>query len=149
MLKISSSLFLTAIAWGTIPFACASNRKETHVAPVKEETISDLTLQFARFFTNKDAEAIGTLLTDDFSLFDPALKWLRGKDAVVGVLKKQFEETEKVSYDVVHIYQDGNTGILEFKITLDQLVLYGVDFMEWGDNKKMKQLRCYYNPPDR
>ena len=143
-----SPFFVAALLLGAIPYAGASHPKETHMAAVKEETISDLTLQFARFFTDKDAEGIGTLLTEDFSLFDPALKWLRGKDAVVGVLKKQFVETKKVSYEVVNVYEDGNTGILEFKIILDQLVLNGVDFMEW-ENKKMKQLRCYYNPPDR
>ena len=37
-------------------------------------------------------------------------------------------------------------GILEFKITFDHVVLYGVDFMEFHKSK-MRELRCYYNPP--
>ncbi len=110
-------------------------------------TVKDLTLQFAAFFNLKDAEGIGTLLTNDFSLYDPALKWVRGKENVLEVLKKQFRETEKVAYEVIHAYEDGEVGILEFKITMDQLVLYGVDFLHW-ENGKMVELRCYYNPPN-
>ncbi|MBS3904745.1 MAG: DUF1653 domain-containing protein [Simkania sp.] len=108
--------------------------------------MKDLTMQFAQFFTDKDADAIGSLLTEDFALFDPALKWVRGKETVVNVLKKQFSETSNISYEVVNAYEDGNVGILEFKITLDDLILYGVDFMHW-ENGKMTELRCYYNPP--
>ena len=110
-------------------------------------SVKDLTVTFAKLFTNKDADGIGALLKDDFALYDPALKWIRGKNNVVDVIRKQFQETENISYEVVNVYEDGNMSILEFKITLDQLVLYGVDFMQW-ENGKMSELRCYYNPPD-
>ena len=110
-------------------------------------SVKDLTVQFAKFFTNKDADGIGSLLTDNFALYDPALKWVRGREKVLDVIRKQFQETEKVSYEVVNAYEDGDIGILEFKITLNQLVLYGVDFMKWK-NGKMTELRCYYNPPN-
>jgi hypothetical protein len=109
-------------------------------------SIKDLTVQFAQFFTNKDADGIGSLLIDNFALYDPALKWIRGREKVIDVIRKQFQETKNVSYEVVNAYEDGDMGILEFKITLDQLVLYGVDFMQWK-NGKMTELRCYYNPP--
>lgn len=102
--------------------------------------------QFAQYFSEKDADGIGTLLREDFSLFDPALKWIHGKDAVLEVLKKQFSETKLVEYKVIRTFEDNDTGILEFRIILDDLVLYGVDFMQWIDGK-MKELRCYYNPP--
>ena len=110
-------------------------------------SIKALTVQFARLFTSKDAEGIRSLLAENFALYDPALKWVRGRGKVVDVIKKQFQETKNVSYEVVNAYEDGNMGILEFKITLDKLVLYGVDFMHW-ENGKMIELRCYYNPPN-
>ena len=116
------------------------------MATLNSLPIKDLTIQFAKFFTNKDADAIGDLIADDFALYAPALKWVRGKENVVQVLKKQFRETGNVSYEIVNAFAEGNVGILEFKITLDNAVLYGVDFMHW-DNGKMKELRCYYNPP--
>lgn len=110
-------------------------------------SIKDLTIQFAKFFSNKDADSIGMLLADDFSLFDPSLQWLHGKETVLNMLKKQFDEITTIAYEVVNAFQDGNISILEFKISLDDLVLYGVDFMEW-ENGKMVELRCYYNPPN-
>lgn len=110
------------------------------------ELMKNLALQFAKFFTEKNAEGIGGLLNEDFALFDPALKWIKGKSSAIQVLEKQFKETEFVQYEVIRAYQDKNTTILEFKITMDQLVLYGVDFIEWEKNK-MVELRCYYNAP--
>jgi len=109
--------------------------------------VKDLTIQFAKFFSAKDAEGIGSLLADHFSLYDPALKWVKGKDNVIAVMRTQFQATENVSYEVVNAYEEGDVGILEFKITMDQLVLFGVDFMQW-QNGKMTELRCYYNPPN-
>lgn len=110
-------------------------------------TIKDLTIQFAHFFSNKDAYSIGTLLAENFSLYDPAMKWIHGKKEVIEILEKQFEETKNVIYEVINVYEDGNTSILEFKITLDDLILNGVDFMEWKEDL-LVELRCYYNPPD-
>ncbi len=48
---------------------------------------------------------------------------------------------------MLNTFEDGNVGTLEFKITLDDLILFGVDFMEW-EEEKLKELRCYYNPPE-
>lgn len=109
--------------------------------------LKSLTQQFAEAFARKDAASIGDLLAPHFALFDPALKWVKGKETVLEVLKKQFLSTNKVAYEVINVYQEGNTSILEFKITLDELILHGVDFIEW-ENNKMTELRCYYNPPN-
>lgn len=109
-------------------------------------TIKDRMLQFADFFTHKDTSGIASLLDENFQLFDPALKWVRGKQAVLNVLAKQFRETNHIRYEAIHAYEEGTMGILEFKITLDELILEGVDFMLWN-NQKMTELRCYYNPP--
>jgi hypothetical protein len=122
--------------------------KEKGMDATDQVGVKDLTMQFAQLFTAKNAEGIGALLAEEFAFCDPALKWVRGKERVLEVLKKQFGETENVSYEVVNVYTQGNVGILEFKITLDDLVLEGVDFMEWSDGQ-MTELRCYYNSPHR
>ncbi len=53
--------------------------------------IEKLSNQFAIYFTQKDAKAIGNLLHDDFKLFDPKLKWIEGKTNVVSILSEQFQ----------------------------------------------------------
>ncbi len=113
---------------------------------IKTESLENLTLHFAESFSNKDAASIGQLLHDDFALFDPSLKWIRGKNAVVAVLEKQFREAKTVSYEVIKLYESLNTTIVEFVITMDSAKFVGVDFIEWK-NGKMSELRCYYNPP--
>jgi len=115
---------------------------------IEPQSLQDLTVQFAESFSNKDAAAIGKLMQEDFSLYDPSLKWISGKQAVLAILEQQFRETENVSYQVVRLYQAQNTTIMEFVITLDSAKFVGVDFIEWNEGK-MSMLRCYYNPPDK
>ena len=131
-------------------FACGGlyGEGKEMVVGVKQAGIKERSMQFAELFTAKDAEGIGKLLAEEFALCDPALKWVRGKDRVLEVLKKQFKEAKNVSYEIVNAYAQGDVGILEFKITLDDLVLSGVDFIEWKEGK-MTELRCYYNAPHR
>lgn len=45
----------------------------------------ELTYEFSEYFSQKNAQAIGTLLDDTFALYDPKLKWVRRKQAVVEV----------------------------------------------------------------
>jgi len=143
--------FLTTILATILFFSsnALANEQDLAVEGVKmnNKALKDLTLQFSQSFSKKDATSIGLLLDDNVAIYDPALKWVRGKEAVIKCLQKTFGETKKVAYEVVNMYQDGDMTILEFKITLDELNLYGVDFIQWKNNK-MVELRCYYNPPD-
>lgn len=82
-------------------------------------------------FAQKNVEGIGQLLHGDFALFDPALKWVRGKKRVLDVLGKQFSELEHVEYEIVHAFEEGASGIAEFRIVMDDLTLFEVDFMEF------------------
>lgn len=136
-------LFVASICHTTL----CTHEEKPNMVQAKEKSITELSLQFAKFFTNKDAAGIGTLVTDEFALYDPALKWVKGKKTIVDILSKLFQETKHVSYEVLNTYKDGSTCVLEFKITLDDKILHGVDFMEWKGNK-MTELRCYYNPPE-
>lgn len=120
--------------------------KEMTMVNMNYHAIKDLSLEFSRLFNNKDAAGIGTLLMDDFATYDPANKWVRGRKNLVNMLDKLFRETRHVKYEVLNAFQDGNVGVLEFKITLDDQILDGVDIMHW-ENGKMVELRCYYNPP--
>ncbi|MBS0624574.1 MAG: nuclear transport factor 2 family protein [Verrucomicrobia bacterium] len=111
-----------------------------------EASLKKRALLFADFFTKKDALGIGELLDDHFSLFDPALKWVQGKRAVVELLQQQFADAKAVNYQVVRAFQDGNTSILEFVLTMDQKTFVGVDFIERKEGK-MIELLCHFNPP--
>ena len=105
-----------------------------------------LTNKFADYFSQKDADGISTLLSDNIILEDPELKKVTGKEKVTTILRDVFQKTKDVSYKIINLYHADNTTIVEFKISLDDVVLNGVDFIEW-QNAKIKELRCYYNQP--
>jgi hypothetical protein len=103
-----------------------------------------LSQKFANSFNKKDTKGISTLLDNDFTLYDPDVKCVKGKEKVISLLSDQFSKTNNLTYKVKNIFQEKDTTILEFQITLDDLVLDGVDFIKWKNNK-MIELRCYYN----
>ncbi len=53
---------------------------------IETGSLKDLTLQFAESFSNKDAVSIDHLMHDDFSLFDPSHKWIRGEKCYSGCI---------------------------------------------------------------
>lgn len=69
-------------------------------------SLKDLSYQFAQCFSNKDLLGLSNLFHADFALYDPALKWVRGKEKVLEVLKEGFEENANVSYKVIQAFQE-------------------------------------------
>ncbi|MCH9634259.1 MAG: hypothetical protein S4CHLAM7_10040 [Chlamydiae bacterium] len=110
--------------------------------------LKDLSNQFAQYFTNKDIHGISELLHKDCSLFDPALKWVRGKENILAILKEGFDTHCYISYKIFETFQENDTTILKFEIVMDDNHFVGVDFMKW-ENEKMIELVCYYNPPEK
>lgn len=107
----------------------------------------DLSWQFAECFTHKDIEGLSDLFHNDLSLYDPALKWVRGKEKVIAVLKSGFETFQRVSYKIIEMFEDRETTILRFEIVMDDKKFVGVEFLKWQD-QKLIDLICYYNPPE-
>lgn len=103
------------------------------------------TYQFGEFFSQKDAEGIKNILHENCALFDPALKWVHGRDKIIEVLKEGFKASKFVNYDVIEAFQDREVTIARFEIQMDAKKYIGVDFMRWEEGQ-MKELICYYNP---
>ncbi len=53
-----------------------------------------------------------------------------------------FASCQMRSFVARNIYQDGDTTLIEFAMTLDGKVLTGVHLVEWRGNK-MRALRAY------
>ena len=106
--------------------------------------LKTLSEDFTTAFTNKDCTALASLMHEDFVLFDPVLKVVSGRDKVMSSMKNDcFDKFQNVSYVPLNIYEEGNTTIIDFEITLDDTSLRGVDIVKWEDGK-MKSLDCYY-----
>lgn len=107
----------------------------------------DLSWQFAECFSYKDLKGLSALFHSDVSLYDPSLKWVKGKEKVIEVLKIGFETFQHVSYKVIEMFEDRETTILRFEIVMDDKKFVGVDFLKWQD-QKLIDLIYYYNPPE-
>jgi ketosteroid isomerase-like protein len=105
-----------------------------------------LTEAYIRAFDARDLDAVGALLTDDFSLEDPVVKRIDGKSAALAMMQGMFEGCKALSFRAKNIYVDGATSVIEFTLDLDATHLEGVDIIEWrGD--QMHALRAYLDIP--
>ncbi|MDC0975656.1 nuclear transport factor 2 family protein [Alphaproteobacteria bacterium] len=108
--------------------------------------LKNLTEQYISAFSNKDLDAISAMLTDDFILEDPIVKRLKGKAAALEAISNIFTGCSHIEFFAKNIYQDGDTTMIEFVLTLDTKRLDGVDILNWRDGK-IQELRAYLDIP--
>ena len=108
--------------------------------------LKDLTEQYIEAFTNKDITKLSILFIDDFSLEDPIVKRIEGKENVIRVIQDIFDSCNTLSFQAKNIFIDNHVSIIEFTLKLDSTVLTGIDIIEW-EGSKMKELRAYLDIP--
>ena len=108
--------------------------------------LKNLTEQYILAFSNKDLDAISTMLADDFVLEDPIVKRLEGKTLALEAISNIFTGCSQIKFFAKNIYQDGDTTMIEFVLILDSTQLEGVDILNWRDGK-IKELRAYLDIP--
>ncbi|EIY6495413.1 nuclear transport factor 2 family protein [Campylobacter lari] len=108
--------------------------------------IKKLTEKYIKAFNDKDLEVIKILLSDDFILEDPIVKKVKGKQKCLEVIIGIFKNYNKLNFSAKNIYIDGNISCIEFILKLDDIVLQGVDILEFN-GKKIKELRAYLDIP--
>lgn len=109
--------------------------------------LKELTYQYIKAFDAKDIEAVAELLSDAFTLEDPVVKRLEGKENALHAMQEIFNSCQRLSFQAKHIFQDSNTTIIEFILQLDTATLTGTDIIEWNEIGKMKELRAYLDIP--
>lgn len=108
--------------------------------------LKELTQKYIEAFDSKNLVKCSELFTDDFSLEDPVVKRIDGKEEVLKAIEGIFNSCSTLQFSAKNIYQDNQTTIIEFTLKLDDTVLSGTDIIEWKDNK-MKELRAYLDIP--
>ncbi len=104
--------------------------------------LKDLTKAYVAAFNARDEAACAALMAEDFALEDPVIIRIEGRDAVMDAVRNIFAAATHFAFEARNIYQDGETTLIEFKLTLDDKTLTGVDVIEWKNNK-MHELRAY------
>ena len=101
-----------------------------------------LTGRYVAAFNARDADACAALMHEDFALEDPVVKRLEGRTAAMASVSGMFNGCKTLSFVARNIYQDGDTTLIEFVLTIDGKILTGVDVIEWRDGK-MQEMRAY------
>ncbi|MDN5042687.1 nuclear transport factor 2 family protein [Aliarcobacter butzleri] len=108
--------------------------------------LKELTKNYIEAFDSKNIEKCAELLIENFTLEDPVVKRIEGKEEVLKAIKVIFDSCNTLEFIAKNIYQDNQTTIIEFVLKLDDIILTGIDIIEWEGNK-MKELRAYLDIP--
>jgi hypothetical protein len=106
----------------------------------------ELTKQYIDAFDTKNVIKLSDLLSDSFSIEDPVVKRIEGKSECIEAIKNIFDSCDKLSFQAKNLYLHKQTTIIEFMLQIDDVVLEGVDIIEWKNNK-MHALRAYLDIP--
>ncbi|ALM08449.1 ketosteroid isomerase [Sediminicola sp. YIK13] len=110
------------------------------------DNLKNLTEEYIQAFDNKDINSLKALLTEGFILEDPVVQKVVGRDNALIKILEIFNGSENLSFKAKNIFQERNTTIIEFVLTLDDVILKGVDILDW-EQYKIKQLRAYLDIP--
>lgn len=108
--------------------------------------MSDLinkTQEYIKAFDSKNINDVAQFFADNSELFDPANPHgVKGKSNIIEMIEGLFKEFELLEFKALNIYEDNNTTLIEFSLTLNDKKLQGVDIIEW-DDQKITSLRAY------
>lgn len=104
--------------------------------------LKTLTSRYVAAFNARDADACAALMHEDFVLEDPIVKRLEGRTAAMAAITGMFSGCETLSFVARNIFQDGDTTLIEFVLTIDGKTLTGVDVISWREGK-MQEMRAY------
>jgi len=105
-----------------------------------------LTKNYIKAFNDKDLKALSALFDEHVVLEDPIVKRVEGKAAVISTIEGIFKNNTQLSFQARNIFVDGDTSLIEFHLKLGDLLLTGVDVIEWR-NGKLCELRAYLDLP--
>jgi hypothetical protein len=101
-----------------------------------------LTKQYVARFSIRDLAAVGDMLVDDFILQDPDVKRVIGKEKSLEAIAAIFRSCDVMCFSAKNILIDGSVSVIEFELKLDEVVVNGVDIVEW-DGDKITEVRAY------
>lgn len=111
----------------------------------QKERVKLATKKYIQYFNAKEITALGSMLSDDFTLEEPNEK-IVGKGKSLIHIDKIFSENPSLSFNALNIFvPDKKTSIIEFELNLNDVNLKGIDIIKWSDQDEIKELKAYIN----
>ena len=96
---------------------------------------------------NGDASALDTLIADDAVFHSPVVHTPQvGKTIVVKYLTAAANVLLDESFKYLREMVDERQAMLEFQVTLDDIVINGVDHIRWNDNNQIIEFKVWVRP---
>jgi len=96
---------------------------------------------------NGDASALDTLIADDAVFHSPVVHTPQvGKALVVKYLTAAANVLLDESFKYLREMVDERQAMLEFQVTLDDIVINGVDHIRWNDNNQIIEFKVWVRP---
>jgi ketosteroid isomerase-like protein len=107
--------------------------------------IRKLTEDYVAAFDACDLDQVAELLADGFELTDPDVTALNPKKKVLEYIKQLFDAHQTLNFKSHSILVDEDMSVIHFTLTLDSIVLDGVDVISWKE-QKMTHMKAYLTP---
>ena len=104
--------------------------------------IKKISLQYLKYFANKNINQISDLLDNNVSLTDWEI-CVEGKSQVVNAFKKIFESVTNIKVYVKKSYCIDNVFIGEIDIEIDNSKILVVDIITFNSDFKISSIRAY------
>ena len=96
---------------------------------------------------NGDASALDTLIADGAVFHSPVVHTPQvGKAIVVKYLTAAANVLLDESFKYLREMVDERQAMLEFQVTLDDIVINGVDHIRWNDNNQIIEFKVWVRP---
>ena len=100
-----------------------------------------------KIIRNGDASALDTLIADDAVFHSPVVHTPQvGKAIVVKYLTAAANVLLDESFKYLREMVDERQAMLEFQVTLDDIVINGVDHIRWNDNNQIIEFKVWVRP---
>ena len=96
---------------------------------------------------NGDTSALDTLIADDAVFYSPVVHTPQvGKAIVVKYLTAAANVLLVESFEYMTEIIGEHQAMLEFQVTLDNIVINGVDHIRWNDNNEINEFKVWVRP---
>ena len=113
---------------------------------MQKDIYKKLTEKYIGAFNRKALSEIMSMFCEGGILEDPVVRHIEGKDEIYKAISQIFGDYSHLEFRARNIYRDGTVTLIEFDLRLDDMMLQGVDVIEWDDHR-IKSLRAYINTP--
>lgn len=106
------------------------------------QSLYSRSLDYIEAFNSRSIEIVADFFSEEFTLNDPSVN-IKGKSEVLTYISELFENNTNLQFKSNNILVDRQRSVIEFELTIDDVVLIGTDVVFWNNDNKMISMNAY------